>query len=223
MCFSKSQSFINAIILVIGSIYVYPKYRLSIPLIFLALMDLLQGLLYINIENNKSTRFLTTLAWIHICFQPLFVNIFASNFDKDFKYWNVIFFICILFALHNITILKRFDIQNDPDCVKKNKYDDFCSKKPQSYIGKYHLGYKFKTDNTIYPYFDPALFILMVVPSLVTKSRLLGLTWATFIGIIYTIFNNIGEGELSAIWCFSSIIIALPVAFFDKQISKLLF
>ena len=223
MCFSETQSFINAIILIIGSIFVYPKYRLSIPLIFLALKDLIQGLSYRNIKRNKSTQLLTSLSWIHICFQPLFVNIFASYFDKNFKYWNVIFFTCIIFALHNITVLKKFDIQNDPNCIKKNKYDDFCSKKTQSYIGKYHLGYKFKTDNTRYPYFYPILPILMIVPSLFTKSRFLGLIWALFIGIIYSIFNNIGDGEAGAIWCFSSILIALPIAIFNKQISKFLF
>lgn len=223
MCFSETQSYINFIILIIGSIFVYPKYRLSIPLIFLALKDLIQGLSYRNVKRKKSTHFLTTLSWIHISFQPLFVNIFASYFDKNFKYWNVIFLICIIFALHNITVLKKFDIQNDSNCIKQNKYDDFCSKKTQSYIGKYHLGYKFKTDNTRHPYFYPILPILMIVPSLFTKSRLLGLIWFLFIGIIYSIFNNIGHGEKGAIWCFSSILLALPIAIFNKEVSKFLF
>lgn len=52
MCFSETQSFLNAFILIIGSIYVWPKYQLSISLIFLALKDLIQGFLYYY-QNNK--------------------------------------------------------------------------------------------------------------------------------------------------------------------------
>lgn len=220
MCFSETQSYINTVILVITSIYVYPKYRLSIPLIFLALKDLIQGLAYRNIKMNKSTQLLTSLSWVHICFQPLFINIFLSYFDKNFKYWNTIFFICFIIGLYNITTLNEFDIQNDPDCIKKNKYDDYCSKKTQSYIGKYHLGYKFNTDNYTY---IKIIIILMFLPSLFTKSRLLSIIFCIASLIIYNIFNKIGSGEKSAIWCFLIILLAVPYAVFNKQISKFLF
>ena len=120
MCFSEKQSFINAIILIIGSIFVYPKYRLSIFLIFLALKDLIQGFLYKYQHNEKLENSLTVLSWIHICFQPLFVNIFMSNFSQNKNnYWNIIFIICFLYGIYALTTLKEFDIQNDPDCIKK--------------------------------------------------------------------------------------------------------
>jgi hypothetical protein len=192
------------------------------PLIYLALKDLIQGLSYRNIKMNKSTQFLTSLSWVHICFQPLFVNIFASYFDKNFKYWNIIFCICIIYGLYNITNLNEFDIQNDPNCIKENKYDDYCSKKTESYIGKYHLGYKFSTD--IYTkYYNYFYAILMFLPSLFTKSRILNIIWLIFTLIIKNIFGKIGSGEKSAIWCFSSILIALPIAIFNKEISKFLY
>ena len=62
----------------------------------------------------------------------------------------------------------------------------------------------------------------MFVPSLFTKSRNLDIIWGLFVGLIYIYFNNIGEGEKAAIWCFLSIIFFLPIAIFNKQISKLL-
>jgi len=37
-----------------------------------------------------------------------------------------------------------------------------------------------------------------------------------------TFFNNIGEGEKAAIWCFLSIIFFLPISIFNKQIKKFL-
>ena len=91
--------FINTIILIISGIYVYPKYRLTLPLFFLALKDLIQGLSYRNIEMNKSTQFLTSLSWIHICFQPLFVNIFVSYFDIQI----------LQLVLHHYTVATQID------------------------------------------------------------------------------------------------------------------
>lgn len=124
MCFSETQSFINAIILISGSIYVYPKYRLTLFLIFLALKDLIQGFLYKYQHHEKHENILTVLSWIHICFQPLFVNIFMSNFSKnknEKNYWNIILIISFLYGIYTLTTLKEFDIQNDPDCITKNK------------------------------------------------------------------------------------------------------
>ena len=224
MCFSEKQSFINAIILIIGSIYVIPKYRLSIFLIFLALKDIIQGLLYFYQNNERIENILTILSWVHICFQPLFVNIFMSNFSQDKnKYWNIIFIISFLYGLYTLTTLNEFDIQNDTDCIKKNKNsnNDFCSKYTTSYIGKYHIGYKFNRDNDIL-FFPIIYLILMFIPGLFTKSRSISIIWGLFVGLIYIFFNNIGEGEKAAIWCFLSIIFFLPIAIFNKQISNLL-
>ena len=223
MCFSETQSFINSTMLIIGSIFVYPKYRLSIFLIFLALKDLIQGFLYKYQHNEKLENKLTVLSWIHICFQPLFVNIFMSNFSQNKNnYWNIIFIICFLYGIYTLTTLKKFDIQNDPDCITKNKKNDFCSKHTTSYIGEYHIAYKFNRDND-FLFFPIIYLILMFIPSLFTNSRILGIIWGLFVGLIYIFFNNIGEGEKAAIWCFLSIIFFLPIAIFNKQISKFLF
>ena len=223
MCFSEKQSFINFIILIIGSIYVYPKYRLTIFLIFLALKDFIQGFLYKYQHNEKLKNILTVSSWIHICFQPLFVNIFMSNFSQNKNnYWNIIFIICFLYGIYTLTTLNEFDIQNYPDCIKKNKKNDFCSKYTTSYIGKYHIAYKFNKDNDIL-FFPWIYLILMFIPNLFTNSRILSIILGLFVRLIYIFFNNIGEGEKAEIWCFLSIIFFLPIAVFNKQISKSLF
>jgi hypothetical protein len=222
MCFSEKQSFINAIILIIGSIYVYPKYKLSLFLIFLAIKDLIQGFLYHYQNNKKVENSLTILSWVHICFQPLFVNIFLSNFTKNKdNYWNIIFIICFVYGIYTLTTLKEFDIQNDPECITKNKKNDFCAKSTTSYIGKYHIAYKFNRDDDIL-FFPIIYLILMFIPILFTNANLLGSFWILFVGLLYIIFNNIGEGEKAAIWCFLSISFFLPIAIFNKPISKLL-
>ena len=85
-----------------------------------------------------------------------------------------------------------------------------------------NIAYKFNRDNDIL--FFPIIYsILMFIPTLFTNSRILGIIWGLFIGLIYLFFNNIGEGEKAAIWCFLSIIFFLPIGIFNKQISKFLF
>lgn len=223
MCFSEKQSYINTILLVMGGIYLYPKYRLSFALIFLALKDLIQGLTYHYINNKKAKNILTSFSWIHICFQPFFVNLFMSYFSKENTYyWNSILIISFLFGLYLITTLNEFDIQNDPDCIKKNEKNDYCSEHTTSYIGKYHIGYKFSmdNDNLLFPIIYP---ILMFIPALFTKSSLLSIIWLLIAFSFQLFLNNIGEGEQAAIWCFVSIIFFLPIAIFHKKISKILF
>jgi len=221
MCFTENQSYINTILLIGSGLYLLPNYRLSISLIFLAIKDLIQGLTYYNLRNNLDTDFLTTLSWIHISFQPLIVNLFLSHFDKKFIYWNFIFLISVLYAFYSLTKLKKFDIQNDGNCKPSTFLNDHCSQKTKSYIGKHHIGYKFKTDSTIkyMKYFWP---FIMFIPSLFTKSRLLGIGWFIFVSFIYLFFYNVGSGEQAAIWCFVSIIYALPIALFHKYIQKIL-
>ena len=222
MCFSETQSFLNAFILIIGSIYVWPKYQLSISLIFLALKDLIQGFLYYYQNNKKVENILTSLSWIHICFQPLFVSIFLSYFSQNKqKYWNIIFLISFIYGMYTITLLNEFDIQNDPDCVSKKKDNDFCSTETTSYIGKYHVGYRFSRDRSII-IFPLIYMILLFVPSLFTNSRILGILWIIFASSIYIYFNNVRSGEKAAMWCFLSILYFLPIAIFNEKILNLI-
>lgn len=228
MCFTKEQSFVNTFLLWAVAFYIYPRWELSLGLIFLSFKDLIQGLSYYSIEkkNDKMNKILTSLSWIHICFQPLFVNLILSYFDKSKKtFWYFIFILCIIFGLYKITILNEFDIQDDPDCDYKltSSKNDFCSKNTYSYIGKYHIGYRFRTDNKV-KITSWIYILLMFVPVIFTKAKLLGLIWSIFVSIIFFIgyLKNIGSGERAAIWCFLSIIIGIPISLFSEQIKKFL-
>ena len=107
MCFTEKQSFINAILLIVGSIYVYPEYKFSSMLIFLALKDLIQGFLYKYQHNEKIEKKLTVLSWIHICCQPLFANIFMSNFSQNKNKLKPKFFKVLCF-INNYSIIAFF-------------------------------------------------------------------------------------------------------------------
>ena len=217
MCFSEKQSYINFVLLVLGALYKRDNWRIASLLVFLSLKDLIQGLLYRYKDNKKINNKLTVLSWVHIAFQPLFVNIFMSSFSKnDSTYWNSIFLMCLLFGIYFMTILDELDIQNDPDCDSNDK-KDFCANETLSYQGKYHIAYRFRTDKDYLKKGFIAYFVLLFLPVLLTSSIGFGLLWSTFVGTIYMLTKHLRYGEFAAIWCFSSILLFLPIGLLEKK------
>jgi len=231
------MSYFNFIALTTTAIFFHKKWKLSISLFFLGLKELLQGLSYKNIREFKSTKFLTSLSWIHICFQPLFINVLASYFDETFKYWNIVFIVCIIFALYCITILKEFDIQNDKKCESSSNVSgikqvlniytqpstssyDFCADDTKSYIGKYHIGYRFNTD--IYEHVREIVFLILFCIPLFTKAKIISVGFLSFAIIlkIFSYIEKLGAGEYAAMWCFSVTVPALLFAIFNKTVKK---
>ena len=219
MCFTESQSYINTITLMTISLYFINKeWKIALPAAYLGSKDLLQGLLYRYHKDKYISKIIARLSWINISFQPLIINIFISYFDNNNKeYWNIIYIFLFLFGCYYITTLSVFDIQNDNDC--NDKHNDFCSDSDGGYIGKYHIAYKFKTEQG-YGYLP---ILLMILPALFTKAWKLSFIWLFFIILIGTIFNEnvVRNGELGAIWCFLSIIPFIPVVYFRSYFTKL--
>lgn len=232
MCFSESQSYINAILLSSAGLYVLPEYKLTLAAIYISLKELLQGLLYKYLDNEIMLKYLSMASWVHICFQPLFLNILYSYFDPNNIVWKITFFITFIFGIIMITELNEFDIQNDPNCTPLNRNDDYCSK-TGAYMGKYHIAYRFKLDKAWKPlrlwfYFIPLYFI----PALFTKARILGIIHFILVALIFLTYNYASGlpidstfrdyiGEKAAIWCFLTIYL-IPVILFAKPIKKML-
>ena len=232
MCFSENQSYLNVALLFFSGIYTIPNYRLSLVGVFFSLKELIQALMYRYKDNKKSMKILGILSWIHICFQPLFVNIFYSHFSLNFKYWNIIFILSFIFGIIMVTELNDLDIQNDPNCKSKSKNDDFC-KETGGYIGKYHIGYTFHLDKEwkIIDYWK-IWMLLFFIPVFFTRARVLGLLslllivlidiiYSYLLGIDIMIFSNDRIGEKAAIWCFLTIIF-VPFILFEKRIKKMI-
>ena len=97
MCFSESQSYINAALLSSAGLYVLPEYKLSLVGIFFALKELLQGLLYKYLDNEIMLKYLSMTSWVHICFQSLIINILYSYFDPKNIVWKITFIIAFIY------------------------------------------------------------------------------------------------------------------------------
>jgi uncharacterized MnhB-related membrane protein len=148
-------------------------------------------------------------------------------------FWNIILTLTFLYALYSITTLDELDIQNDPNCKSENNKIDFCAKETGAYIGKYHVGYRFNTDNQEwYANVWNWWWVLAFLPALFTKSKYLALiilglgvsvflAYDYFLNIYPLIFNNINFGEKGAMWCFLSIAL-IPIVLFGKSVKKYL-
>jgi hypothetical protein len=90
MCFSEKTSLYNFLILSFYGYYLQFNsndtdiWRLFIPLYYLSLKDLLQYFLY----REKNKYIFGVLSWVHICFQPLIVNMLLSYFSKSTRIFN---------------------------------------------------------------------------------------------------------------------------------------
>lgn len=225
MCFSKEFSFFNFGLLAGYAAYLQMYsvekdiWKIYYTLYYLGFKDFLQGFLYIFDKAEIYKYYLSILSYIHICFQPLLANIFFSyfspfsNFFNVINYWSSVFLFSFLFGLYQLTNLDVFDIFREaPYC--KDKSSDLCSNTNGSYIGKYHVAYKFRTKYKYSPFF----YFFMIIPALLTNSYILAIINIIFISIISYIFYNLRSGEIAAIWCLLSIILFLPAAYYRKEI-----
>jgi len=197
--------------------HLYNHPRLSIPLAFLSFKDLIQGAMYKHIDDKKKLHILGQLSWLHICYQPLFVNLIASHFstESEQRYWNLVILLCFIIGSMQIPKLKEFDISDTTPCTDKQRFT--CSDKTTGVMGKYHIAYRFRTKDTTL-----RTTYLYLIPVLFTKAKPLGFIWLIFILSIVFFYRDTDDGEKGAIWCYASIAVGLPIALAHKQIARMI-
>jgi len=83
-------------------------------------MEILQYFQYkvINECNNKKNKFLTNLGYLHICFQPLFLNLWVFAFTKKPNF----IFIYMSFIAGILLASRLFLVNDDELCDAKNEW-----------------------------------------------------------------------------------------------------
>ena len=108
MCWSGEASGVLAVVGLSTAAYLAIKKgeskELWIPLTYFALMELLQAVTYIYIDlcDNPSNQILTFLGYIHVAFQPFFVNMVAMYFipvSVKLKIRTTVYTICAIGSL----------------------------------------------------------------------------------------------------------------------------
>ena len=107
MCWSFTASIIFTTIGLLASIYLIKKKDdkfLWIPLIYFSLMELLQVFtyLYLNQCDLPINQILTYLGYLHITFQPFFINMFFMHFIPKYvrkKIEGYVYALCFVFSI----------------------------------------------------------------------------------------------------------------------------
>lgn len=202
MCFSKNISLIIGTMGLISSTYFKNKYA-SIGIFYFALMEILQFFQYMVIDKckNKYNKFLTIIGYIHICFQPLFFNIWLYAFMKKPNFiFLYLFFVAGLLMASRLLFVKDdelCDIHNEPLCGKQT-----CAKS-----GNKHIAWDVRLRAPGVGWFTPSIglhFFLWVIPVLISfelKPILAMLLTGPYLGILLTKNKN----EQPSIWCYTVI------------------
>jgi hypothetical protein len=204
MCFSQNISLGFAITGIISSYYFYVKkhYYAAIGIFYFSLMELIQYFQYkvINQCDNKINILLTYIGYLHICFQPVFVNIWLFSFTKnpnyDFLYLSLVAGILLFMRIFWVTDTTLCDTKNEP----------ICGPKTCTFSGERHLAWNVRLRAAGQNWFTPSIglhFFLFVIPALITfqfKPIMAVLIIAPYAGMLT---SNIHEKP--AIWCYTSI------------------
>lgn len=218
MCFGKNWSLVSFSVMV-GTLVVCiikdVSWRIVAILLFLAFKELLQFLLYFNLECNITNRVLSVFSWIHISLQPFFVLLFISAFTKTPEKYDVPIVLSLIFAFFNALKLKElhpFKIKHQ--CTVNDKSTSICCPQTCSYQGKYHIAYGFNlasADATTNFLFVPSIFSYMLlsfgVPFAIGDWQIASIH--AFVAYLSFTIARFDVGEAAALWCLNSFWIGL--------------
>lgn len=205
MCFSERISLVLGLTGIASALYIYARTKnayASIGLGYVALMEIIQYFQYkvINQCNNKTNRYLTILGYIHICFQPLFFNLwlFAFTVKPIVQYLHLSFFGGLMLAS------RLFFVNNNNNNNLCNPlHEPLCGKRTCSISGDRHIAWNLRLRAP--DWVTPSIslhFFLWIFPAL-SMFQLKPLTAILLTGPYfgYLLTNNIHERP--AIWCYT--------------------
>lgn len=200
MCFSERISLGIGVTGIAAALFIYARTKnayASIGLAYFALMEIIQYFQYKVIDqcNHKTNRYLTILGYLHICFQPLFFNLwlFAFTVKPIVQYLYMSFFGGMMLASRLFYVNKLCDASHEP----------LCGKRTCSVSGKRHIAWnvRLRAPDWVTPsislhfflWFFPALSMFQLKPAVAVMLT------APYFGYLLT--NNIHEQP--AIWCYT--------------------
>ncbi len=214
MCWSFTASGIFAVIgFAVAAYFAYKKESklLWIPLAFFALMEALQAATYFYLGQclASENQMLTFLSYLHIAFQPIFINALVMYFIplrvRKKLFWPVLA-VAALFSV--ILIVKLYPFAWAGTCSIGTTLcgDNLCS-----FRGNWHLAWSIPFNNlgfTMMTYYYIAVFLLPLIYGS-WKTTLYSIVLGPLLAISLT--NN-HPNEWPAVWCLLSIAILLGVA-----------
>ncbi|PKM36429.1 DUF5765 domain-containing protein [Methylotuvimicrobium sp. KM2] len=225
MCWSGEASTVLAAAGLSTAVYVARKgesNELWIPLVYFALMELLQAAtyVYINLCDNPNNQILTLFGYVHIAFQPFFVNMVAMYFIPEsvkLKIRTTVYTICAMGSL--AMLVKMFPFDWAGSC--QIGIEGFCGPATCSVSGDWHIAWQMPLNGLMSgPQswlfgFDWGLhaftYILVsfYLPLLYGSWRFVGFHY--LIGPFVSDLTTTDPNEYAAVWCLFSIALCVSV------------
>jgi hypothetical protein len=174
---------------------------------YFAAMETLQAFQYsvINQCDNQMNQFLTLLGFLHLAFQPFFVNLFLGSYmnKAQKKYLPLILSLCVM---GGVMLTNRF-FKSWGDIACRDNIEPLCGPKLCTFRGDVHLAWQIPMQASDQDYFTPGFtlhFVLFYLPTFALGMygfTLFLLISGPFLGRVMT--NH--QDEIPAIWCFFSI------------------
>lgn len=221
MCWSGEASAVLATIGFGTASYVAYKgesKQLWIPLTYFACMELLQAAtyVYINLCDAPPNQILTLFGYIHIAFQPFFVNMVAMYFIPDKVREKISTFVYTVCAIGAIAMLvKMYPFAWAGTCAIG--IEAFCGQQACSVSGDWHIAWQLPLNglaisfNGLFYGLHGITYILVafVMPALYGSWRFVA--FHIVMGPILSIITTRDPNEYAAVWCLFSIALCLSV------------
>ena len=225
MCWSGEASGALAAIGLSTAVYVAKRgesKELWIPLTYFSLMELLQAVTYVYIDlcETPQNQILTLFGYLHIAFQPFFVNMVAMYFIPErikLKIRTTVYTVCAIGAV--AMLIKMFPFDWAGTCIIG--VEGFCGAQTCSVSGDWHIAWQLPLNG------------IMSVPNNFIPGFFWGLHAFTYIGVafympvIYGSWRFVGfhfligpfisdlltddPNEYAAVWCLFSIALCMAV------------
>jgi hypothetical protein len=225
MCWSGEASLVLATVGFGTATYVAYKgesKELWVPLTYFACMELLQAATYayINLCDAPPNQILTLFGYLHIAFQPFFVNMVAMYFIPDEvkkKISTAVYSLCAVGAI--AMMVKMYPFAWAGHCVVG--IEAFCGDKACSVPGDWHIAWQLPLNGLAIDLSQivPGLFyglhgiayilVGFVMPFIYGSWRFV--VFHIFMGPILSILTTRDPNEYAAVWCLFSIALCLSV------------
>ena len=205
MCFSPLLTWMTASAGITAAIAVKLANKpanYSIPLVYFASMEILQGLMYTQVNHPHSlfTSILIYLAYLNVSFQPLIINYWLGAFISK-KQISTYYFTLKLSFIGGLLLLSRIVLfENTPLC---SSYETLCSPTPIIFQGVRHIAWSLPLTGAGWNYVNPSIALhmfLFFIPGLLLGFYRLMITFFILGPYLATILSPL-PSEQSSIWC----------------------
>ncbi len=196
--------------------------ELWVPLVYFALMELLQAGTYVYIDecDKPQNQLLTFFGYIHIVFQPFFVNMVAMYFIPRAIKEKIQLYVYALCAVGALAMLiKLYPFAWAGICNIGN--EAFCGPVSCSVSGDWHIAWRFPLNGLLSDPIDYYLgityglhsvtYVLVgfLMPFLYGSWRFV--TFHFFVGPVISELLTEDPNEYAAVWCLFSIALCVSV------------